>query len=186
MSQPTALQNGSILLAEPFMMESVFRRAAILLCEHNEEGSLGFILNKSLDMRVDELIADFPEFNSTVYYGGPVQTDTIHFLHTVGDLLENSQAILPGVYWGGSFDQLKFLIQSKLVKPEQIRFYIGYSGWTDGQLSDELLCGSWVLANGDANYVFKANPRLLWKQVMQHKGELFGVIAQMPDYPNWN
>lgn len=186
MQQPTALQNGSILLAEPFMMESAFRRAAVLLCEHNEEGSLGFVLNKPLEMRVDELVADFPEFNSIVHYGGPVQTDTIHFIHSVGDLLENSTAILPGVYWGGSFDELKFLIRSELIKPNQIRFYIGYSGWSEGQLAEEMLRGSWVLANGDPNYIFKSSPKRLWKQIMHHKGDRYTVIAEMPDAPNWN
>ena len=80
------IQTGKILLAEPFMMDANFRRAVILLCDHHEEGSLGFILNKPLKMSVDELIADFPEFDAEVYFGGPVATDTIHYIHDKGSL----------------------------------------------------------------------------------------------------
>ena len=131
------IKTGSVLLAEPFMFDSNFKRSAILLCEHNEEGSIGFILNKELDMQVDELIADFPSFDGKVFFGGPVQTDTIHYIHNVGNLLEDSVKVVPGVYWGGDFEKLKFLIQSDMIKPHNIRFFVGYSGWSDGQLGDE-------------------------------------------------
>ncbi len=99
MTQETVIQKGKVLLAEPFMADPNFKRAVVLLCEHEQNGSLGFILNKSLDMPVCDLIADFPEFEGEAYYGGPVQTDTIHYIHNVGDLLEGSQMISQGVYW---------------------------------------------------------------------------------------
>ena len=71
--------SGKVLLAEPFMLDPNFKRSAVLLCEHSEEGSVGFIMNKPLNMRIDELIDGFPEFDSEVFFGGPVQTDTIHY-----------------------------------------------------------------------------------------------------------
>lgn len=175
------ITKGKILVAEPFMLDPNFKRGVILLCEHEKEGSVGFILNKSLDMGVTELIADFPEFDATVYYGGPVQKDTIHYIHNVGDLLEDSNQVCPGVYWGGDFEKLKFLISSQLIEPENIRFFVGYSGWTEAQLEDEIELGSWVLGDMDANYLFKNKPRSLWKKAMKDKGNAFGVIAQMPD-----
>ena len=73
---------GKVLLAEPFMMDSNFKRSVVLVCEHEEEGSLGFILNKSLKMKINDLVSEFPDIESFVYYGGPVQTDTIHYIHT--------------------------------------------------------------------------------------------------------
>ncbi|MEO0340680.1 MAG: YqgE/AlgH family protein, partial [Bacteroidota bacterium] len=95
------LQSGIVLLAEPFMLDRYFRRSAILLCEHNEEGSIGFIMNRPLDLNIDGLIQDFPEFEAEVFYGGPVGNDTIHYIHNLGDLLEDSVKISSGVYWGG-------------------------------------------------------------------------------------
>ena len=173
---------GDVLLAEPFMLDSNFRRSAVLLCEHsNEDGSIGFILNKKLDMNVDELIADFPEFEVPVYFGGPVATDTIHYVHNLGDLLEESRPVADGVWWGGDFEKLKFLITSGLVKPGNIRFFVGYSGWSEGQLDEEMDIGSWVIADMHPNYLFKSRPNELWEQIMANKGNTYTVIATMPD-----
>ena len=132
-------------------------------------------------MQIDELVADFPKFEAEVYYGGPVATDTIHFIHNLGDLIEDSIEVERGVYWGGNYEKLKFLIDSKLVLPNNIRFFVGYSGWSAGQLKDEMTGGSWVKANMHANYVFKSNPSSLWRQVMGDKGDRHTVIAQMPE-----
>ena len=168
------------------MLDPNFKRSAVLLCEHNEDGSVGFIMNKPLKMRIDELIDGFPEFDSEVFFGGPVQTDTIHYIHNVGDLVEDSVKVADGVYWGGDFEKLKFLIASNLVLPHNIRFFVGYSGWSEGQLNDEMGYGSWVLADMDANYLFKSEPKKLWTQVMYNKGDTYSVIAQMPETSNFN
>ncbi|MCB0596595.1 MAG: YqgE/AlgH family protein [Lewinellaceae bacterium] len=180
------VSSGQVLLAEPFMLDPNFKRSAVLLCEHNEDGSVGFIMNKPLKMRIDELIDGFPEFDSEVFFGGPVQTDTIHYIHNVGDLVEDSVKVADGVYWGGDFEKLKFLIASNLVLPHNIRFFVGYSGWSEGQLNDEMGYGSWVLAEMDANYLFKSEPKKLWTQVMYNKGDTYSVIAQMPETSNFN
>lgn len=168
------------------MLDPNFKRSAVIPCEHGEEGSVGFIMNKPLNMRVDELIEDFPDFDSEVFFGGPVQTDTIHYIHSVGDLLEDSIKVAEGVYWGGDFEKLKFLISSELIKPADIRFFVGYSGWSEGQLMDEMVFGSWIVANMDANYLFKSKPKRLWRQVMNDKGNAYTVIAQVPEIVSWN
>ncbi|MDZ4681231.1 MAG: YqgE/AlgH family protein [Saprospiraceae bacterium] len=180
------IKSGKVLLAEPFMMDPNFRRSAILLCEHTNENSIGFIMNKPLDVRIDELIKGFPEFESTVLFGGPVQTDTIHYIHNSGALLEGSLRIMDGVYWGGDFEKLKFLIHTQLILPENIRFFVGYSGWSEGQLTDEMSYGSWLVADMDANYLFKTLPDKLWRQAMSHKGDTFAIIAGMPEQLIWN
>lgn len=178
----TEIHTGSVLLAEPFMMDQNFKRAVVLLCEHSqEEGTVGFILNKPLEMPLNELVADFPEFEAQVYYGGPVSTNTIHYVHNAGDILDESIEVGRGVFWGGDFSKLKFLITSQLIKPQNIRFFIGYSGWSPGQLADEMTYKSWIPAEMDANYLFKSKPVSLWNQIMYNKGKLYSVIAQMPD-----
>lgn len=168
------------------MEDPNFKRAAILLCDHGADGSVGFIINKPLDIRVDELVEGFPEFDAMVRLGGPVQTDTLHYLHTVGDLLEGSQAISKGVYWGGDFEKLKFLITTELIKPKDIRFFVGYSGWSVGQLNEEMEIGSWFTAEPDANYLFKMRSKRVWRKAMQNKGSTFSVIAEMPEFVSWN
>ncbi len=177
------IKKGRVLLAEPFMLDPNFKRAVILLCEHEMDGSLGFILNKPLEMTVNELIADFPEFDAPVFYGGPVKTDTIHYIHNAGDLLEDSKRIGRGVYWGGNFVQLKTLIKSGLIESKDIRFFVGYSGWDFGQLEEEMKIRSWVVAHMNANYVFNNKVKMLWKDIMSNKGDAYSVIAQMPEIP---
>lgn len=168
------------------MWDSNFKRAAILLTEHNKEGSVGFIMNKPIDMNITQLIADFPEFESEVYFGGPVQTDTIHYVHSVGHLLDDSIYVSDGLYWGGDYKKLKALIRTGVIKSTEIKFFVGYSGWSSGQLNEEMEVGSWVIADLDLNYIFNEESTKLWAQIMEDKGSTFGVIAQMPDAVNWN
>lgn len=182
----TLIKNGQVLLAEPFMLDPFFRRSVVLLCEHHDQGSMGFILNKSIDVKLNDLVSEFPSFDADVFYGGPVQTDTLHYIHNVGDLLEDSLPICRGVWWGGDFDKLKLLASASLIMPENIRFFVGYAGWSSGQLDEEMESGSWMTAHMDPNYVFKANPQGLWSQVMYNKGNLYEVLSELPEDVCWN
>ena len=177
---------GTVLLAEPFMLDPNFKRTAVLLVDHGEDGSVGFVLNRQSDVAIDQLVEDFPEFDSPVFVGGPVGRDTVHYLHRKGDLLETADEVAPGVFWGGDYERLKFLIGNGLIERRDIRFFVGYSGWSDDQLNEELDAGSWVTAPMDPNYLFKSPPASLWNQVMDHKGNAFSVIADMEDGVSYN
>ncbi len=177
---------GKMLLAEPFMIDPNFKRSAVLLCEHSREGSLGFILNKQLNTRIDELLNEFPEFPVNIFFGGPVQTDTIHFIHRAGELLEGSVPIGNGLYLGGEFEQLKFLISSQLLTEKDIRFFLGYSGWSEGQLSEETNYGSWIVTDMDPNYLFNMPPESLWPTAMYNKGDAYAVMSELPENMIWN
>jgi putative transcriptional regulator len=186
MQSKVEINRGTILLAEPFMLDPGFRRSVVLLCDHSPEGTVGFILNKPLDMEVSGLIRDFPEYSSGVFYGGPVATDTLHYLHTIGHILDESIEIGNGVFWGGNFKQLKALIAQEMVTPETLRFFVGYSGWSGGQLLDELDYGSWITAKMDINYLFNSEYTSLWNTILKHKGDNFSIIAEMPESTSWN
>ena len=177
---------GKILLAEPFMRDPYFTRSVVFLCEHHEHGSVGFILNKEIDIPLNDLLASFPPFDEPVFYGGPVQTDTLHYVHNLGNVLDDSVEIAKGVYWGGDYEKLKILVRSGMVQPNNIRFFVGYSGWSGGQLEEEMEIGSWVMADMDANYIFKSRPNHLWSQVMFNKGNNFEVISKMPSHMSMN
>jgi putative transcriptional regulator len=181
MSSNQPIDKGILLLAEPFMEDPYFKRAAVLLCENHPQGTLGFILNKPTNLSLTEVMDDFPPFDAPVYYGGPVQGDRLHYIHNLGALLEDSLPISEGVWWGGDFDSLKFLIKSELILPEQIRFFVGYSGWSAGQLEDELATGSWVPTEMDANYAFKTPPEKIWSLAMYNKGNAYEILADIPD-----
>lgn len=186
MAHKSEIKTGKLIIAEPFMIEPHFRRSVVLLCNHESDGTFGYILNKMLDMSLNDIIADFPKFDAPLFYGGPVQTDSLHFLHNVGDLLIGSKRISAGVYMGGDWEQLKVLVDAKLIEPKHIRFFIGYSGWSEGQLAEEMQDGSWITEDMHANYLFNAQPHTLWRTVLQHKGDAFSVIADMADENNLN
>lgn len=176
------LSRGKVLLAEPYMLDPHFKRSVVLLTDYSEEeGSVGFILNKPIAVKINNLIDDFPDFEAPVYYGGPVAQDTLHYVHDVGDILDESIPISQGVYWSGDYEKLKFLISSELVQPHNIRFFLGYSGWSPNQLESEMETGSWIVAHMDSNYAFKTKHKELWSQVMRNKGGRYTVIAEMPD-----
>lgn len=183
MKSAKKIKSGHLLLAEPFMLDPYFRRAVVLLCEHNyQEGTLGFILNKSVKMQVSELVNDFPDFKSEVYYGGPVRTDTLHYMHTIGETLVDSVHVTRGIYWGGDFEQLKLMIGAGQVSSKDIRFFVGYSGWEADQLDQEMKKGSWMVETAQQGHVFKNSYDNLWMEVLNNKGNVFSVIGQVPDF----
>jgi len=177
------LQVGKFLVSEPFMLDPNFKRVVILICDHQEkEGTIGFILNKSVEMNITDLVSNFPDFESEVYFGGPVQTDSIHYIHRVGDLLEGSLEIADGLWWGGNFEQLKSLVNTGVVKPKDIRFFVGYSGWGEGQLLDEMKAKTWFLLDSDVNFVFNEKYyETLWKNVLAQAGGTHSIIGQIPE-----
>lgn len=178
---------GQILISEPFMEDPNFKQAVILICDYVlEHGTVGFMLNKPIDMKVDELIDDFPDFDDSVYLGGPVGHDTIHYVHTRGDILDGSVEIRDGLYWGGDFDKLKFLIDTKVITSEHVKFFVGYSGWSPGQLSDELKMGSWVVDDMDNNYLINISSDDLWKSSLTNMSSSMAIIAEIPDKVNLN
>jgi len=177
------IHSGHLLLAEPFMLDPYFRRAVVLLCEHGrDDGTIGFILNKSVRMQVGELVNDFPDFEAEVYYGGPVRTDTLHYMHTIGEKLEGAAHVVDNIYWGGHFDQLKTMIKDGQVSQDDIRFFVGYSGWDSAQLEQEMNKGSWIVQNAQPDYVFKESYDNLWREVLNNTGNIYSVIGQVPDF----
>ncbi len=181
MSTNIVIEKGKLLLAEPFMADPYFKRAVVLMCEHQKHGSLGFILNKPTDLTIHDVMPEFPPFDVPLYYGGPVHIDRLHFMHNLGDLINDSLKISDGVYWGGDFKELQFLITNEMVTPQNVRFFVGHAGWSEGQLTEEMEEGSWIAADMHANYLFKADPANLWKMVMGNKGAAFEILAELPD-----
>ena len=177
---------GRILISEPLLSDYYFKRSVILLAEHNDEGSFGVIMNKPLAVRLNEVVKDFPDFNSEIYLGGPVQNDSLFFIHTLGDKIGGSHEIINGIYWGGDMETVKELITLNLIKPDEIRFYIGYSGWSPKQLEGELIKNSWVVSYVNANYLLNTSPALLWQRSLEKLGDEYALWPTFPVDPNQN
>ena len=177
---------GVLLISEPFLTDSYFKRAVVLLSEHDEKGTLGFILNKPTDVNINDAVEDFPEFKSPLYFGGPVETDTLFYIHTIGTELEGAKHITNGIYWGGNYDQLKLMIDTGQVRPEMIRFYAGYSGWDPEQLDHEVKENSWMVSQCNERFTFYDDPKCLWSQVLRSMGREYAILANFPEDPNLN
>jgi putative transcriptional regulator len=178
---------GTLLLAEPFMDSPEFKRAVILLTEHNQKGSMGFIINRQLKVSPTQAIDDFPAFDDMLYYGGPVSSDQLFYLHTLGTLLEGSVEVMPGVFMGGNYETLRMMIDSKQIGPTQIRFFAGYAGWSANQLSKELKENSWLVAPAKSEYIFTPGDQNdMWKNVLHSLGGKYSMVAGFPEDPRLN
>ena len=179
-------EQGKLLLSEPFQKDLYFKRTVVLLTEHNDMGTVGFILNKPLDIKIHEAIDDFPEFDCPLYFGGPVSKNQLFYIHTLGDRLEGSVEIAPGIFWGGSFDTMRALIQDGMIQPGEVRFFAGYSGWEPTQLDKELEEKSWIIANSSKDYIMNNNTNKLWSTILKNMGQTYAVMANFPEDPSLN
>ena len=177
---------GRLLLSEPFMGDYYFGRSVILLAEHNDEGSFGVIMNKPVTARFNEVLKDFPEFDVPVYLGGPVETDSLFYVHTLGDNLEGATEIYDGLYWGGDIEALKEMILIKKVQPKDIRFFVGYSGWGVKQLETELKRNSWVVTKASRAAIMAMDPMNMWEGLLDKMGEEYKYWSKFPIDPNMN
>ena len=177
---------GHFLISEPFMTDQNFQRTVVLLVEHGGEGSLGFVLNRRLDIGLSNLIEELPMFDAPVFMGGPVEQNTLHYVHRLGEKLPNSQQIGPGLFWGGEFEWVKDQILQGLLSPSDILFFVGYSGWGPGQLLKEIEDKAWIVAPENAGFVFQKDYSDLWRQVLKSMGPKYQIISNYPIDPRLN
>lgn len=177
---------GILLIAEPFLKDPNFLRTVVLLCEHQEQGSFGFVLNKQIGQTLDELVLDMEGHRLPVYYGGPVQMDTLHFLHQYPGLIPESVKVTDDIYWGGNFETVTALIKSKSLDLKKIKFFIGYSGWGEGQLAGEIKENSWLTVAATSNLVFKTGHNDIWKRSLQELGGKYEMMSNFPIDPQLN
>ncbi len=181
------LQKGQLLIAEPSIIGDLsFNRSVILLADHNEEGSVGFILNKPLKYTIKDLL---PEIDAKfkIYNGGPVEQDNLYFIHNVPHLIPNSIEISNGIFWGGDFDLTKDLINKGLLKKKNIRFFLGYTGWDSEQLETEMQSSSWILTkNVYENKILGKASVHFWKERIIELGGEYLIWSNAPENPILN
>ncbi len=179
-------EKGRLLISEPFLADPNFERTVVLLCDHNEDGSFGFVLNKPSILKVTEVVEDMKNLDEIVYVGGPVQQDTLHFLHR-SDAITEAAKILEGIYWGGNFESLLLAADTHQMHHEDIRFFLGYSGWGSGQLETELEEDSWIVCDFiTSDLLFDTDPKLMWKKALDGMGGRYSMYSNYPLDPRLN
>lgn len=183
----TKPEKGNLLIAEPSIIGDLsFNRAVILIADHNQLGSVGFILNKQLDYSLGDLIegteSDFP-----IYNGGPVEQDNLYFIHKSPDLIPDSIEISQGIFWGGDFSTVLGLINAGRITTDDIKFFLGYSGWEENQLDSELQSNAWLISeNTYNNTIISKSSSEFWKEKMLELGGEYSIWSNAPENPSYN
>ena len=180
--------SGKILISDPFLQDPNFARTLVLLAEHNDMGTFGFVLNNAIDLTLDVALQNDSLPKTPICQGGPVELTSLHFLHTLGNVIANSKEIIPGIYWGGDFTKALELLENKPTMEEQFIFFLGYSGWAQGQLQDELEEEAWIVGEIGSSILFKRelNAHDIWKMAMKNLGGKYALLVDSPIDPSLN
>lgn len=186
-SNSEALEKGKLLIAEPFLDDDYFRRAIIFLCENNNEGSFGFVINNFINIKLSDLDETFPDIETKISLGGPMEINSLYFLHKMGDKIQNSALVENGIYIGGDFQEITKLIREDNSLMNEVRFFIGYSGWAADQLENEVKNNTWVVSEKNAkNILFESQAKQSWKRYLHELGGKYKIISTFPLDPNNN
>lgn len=178
---------GKLLISEPFLNDPNFLRSVILIAEHTAEGTLGFVLNHKSDLLLGDLLPDFEGADFPVYFGGPVGTDTLHIIHRCFDKMNDGEEIAPGIYYGANLETLKVLLDNKDLQPKEVKFFIGYSGWGEEQLLQELKDNTWIVSDQyHPDIIFSVNEDEVWREVIINLGPKYAHVSNFPQNPNLN
>lgn len=183
----TELHKGSLLVSEPNIIgDESFSRSVVLLTEYDENGIVGFILNKPLQFTLNDLVPEI-ELELPVFQGGPVEMDNLYFLHSIPDLIPNSHLIADNIYWGGDFQRVHQLISENKITGDEIKFFLGYSGWHKDQLLQEIKERSWVIKpNTSSELILSDEIHGLWKKEMLELGGSYELWSNAPENPSYN
>ncbi|MEJ7790576.1 MAG: YqgE/AlgH family protein [Gaiellaceae bacterium] len=170
---------GSLLVATPTLLDPNFRRAVVLLAEHDETGAMGIVLNRPSDTVVADAVPELAVLSGgtePVFMGGPVATDSLLALAEVEDPEDASQLVLGAVGF----------VQSPDVSVRRGRVFLGYAGWAAGQIENELDESSWIVVPAESDDVFSERPDELWSNVLRRQGGGLALLATMPPNPSMN
>lgn len=179
-------QKGKALVSEPFLLDNYFKRSIVILTEHNESGTVGFVLNKPVDVKINEVVENFPDIDAEVALGGPVSTNTLHYLHTLGDIIPNSVPVIGNICWGGDFEVVERLITSGNISAQQIRFFLGYSGWSPNQLENELAENAWIVCDISPEEIMMPMNKHYWTKKLRGMGQKYEMWSNFPENPEMN
>lgn len=193
---------GKLLLADLDLKDPHFLKSVVLVVEHSADGAFGLVVNRSLGLTADQIVDEhdravkFPLRGGKIplYGGGPVENQAVFTLHTGLDSGSCSPAVrevAPGLFFEPSFPAVRDYVSG--VSPEYppddlptVRLYLGYAGWGEGQLEEEMSEGAWHVLPAEANLVLRTPPTEMWQRAMELKGGFWGIVAQTGFKPSLN
>jgi len=182
-----SIKKGYLLIAEPNMYQDYnFGRSVVFLVEHDKSGSVGFILNKIHEYSSKDLIPEI-KYDFPIFKGGPVDIENLYYIHDQPDLIENSLKVNRNLYWGGDFKDVINNINNNKLKLNNIKFFLGYSGWGINQLADEVYISSWILRKSYLkSEILSDSSKNIWKNNLVKLGGNYLIWANSPRNPNHN
>ncbi len=187
MLSPLQPSTGKLLISEPFMNDPNFQRSVIYIAEHAEAGTLGFVLNHKSNLLLCDLLPVLENAKFPVYFGGPVGTDSLHIIHRCYHKMNDGEEVAPGIYYGGNLETLRVLIDNNDLQEEEIKFFIGYSGWDEGQLHAEIQENTWIVSDQfHPDVLFSGNEEEVWREVIINLGPKYAHVSKFPSNPNLN
>lgn len=178
---------GKLLISEPFLDDPNFKRSVVLMADHGEEGTLGFILNQPSQLLLKDLVPDLWQADYPIFIGGPVEVDTVHFIHRCYDKLNSGEEIAKGIYWGGNFETLKILVNNNSIAAHEVKFFLGYSGWSKTQLTEEIEENTWIVSDQyHQDLIFSHNEEEVWREVIINLGPKYAHVSNFPSDPSLN
>ena len=179
-------KKGRLLISEPSYNDSDFFKSIVLLTHHDHYESIGLILNKSSETYLNEIFNDIKISGIPIYIGGPVSRNTLQFIHTLGNIIPETKEIYKGLYWGGDWDIVKSLINKNIINKNSMRFFAGYSGWSENQLNDEIKEKLWLVSACNKEVCMKHSSDLLWNQIVRLQDSPYKIWSNLPSNPNLN
>ncbi|GAB5538791.1 MAG: YqgE/AlgH family protein [Salibacteraceae bacterium] len=181
------LKRGDVLISDPFLSDPNFARTVVLLSEYSkEDGAVGFILNRPSEMELCDVVLSFNGQGYPFYFGGPVKTDGLFFVHQRDLGIDDCHPINDELSWSSNFEEAQELHSNGKLPTSDIRFFGGYSGWSPNQLEQEIKEKSWIITSLNAEQVLNGNENSLWKRSLKQLGAKFSIMSEFPENPNMN
>ncbi|MDR2008890.1 MAG: YqgE/AlgH family protein [Bacteroidales bacterium] len=175
---------GKMLISEPLLDDYYFKRSTVLLADEFNNSFMGFILNLKSDKFLNDYVDGFNKENIPLFLGGPVDTDALFYLHTF-DFIKNAHKINDELFLNGDIEEIKKLVNSGFANNNNIKFFIGSSGWSPGQLNDEIAFNSWLVSNMPVNFAFSQAEKM-WENALNLFGERYQLWKNFPINPDYN
>ena len=139
------IEIGTLLIAKPFMEDKRFEKTVILIVQNNNDGIVGFVLNKKLKKPINKTLNYNFQFNTEIKYGGPVENTNLFFIHKKPNLIKESIQFYNDFFWSDNKNSVLEALNSRKINPEEILIFSGYTGWEKNQLKIEIEEGSWIV-----------------------------------------
>lgn len=188
-----AIYVGALLVATPALADPNFRRSVVLILEHDDNGTLGVVLNRPSEVTVTQVLPSWGPLVTgpqVLFEGGPVQTDSALALASVTGAAEplGWRRLHTGTSAVSRLGTVDLDAPPEILAGEitQMRIFAGYAGWSAGQLEAELREGAWYLVDAEPGDTFHSEPRDLWRHVLRRQPGELAFVATCPDDPHMN